>query len=137
MGFENFGKVSYTSETKSAAFVDYLGQGKVMATRCKSCGTLYFPPKMDCPSCLKSDTEWVEVKNPGKLIAYSVVNYGPAGFEEDAPYIIAVAEFGGGVRIFSRLSKDIKEADTRPDMKLKVVVAKLAGDRISYEFQKA
>jgi uncharacterized OB-fold protein len=137
MGFETFGKVSFTSETKSAAFVDYLGQGKVMATRCKSCSTTYFPPKMDCPSCLKSDTEWVEVKNPGKLIAYSVVNYGPAGFEEDAPYIIAVAEFGDGVRIFSRLSKDIKEADTKPDMKLKVVVAKLAGDRISYEFQKA
>ena len=137
MGFENFGKVSFTAETKVAAFVDYLGQGKVMATRCKSCGTLYFPPKMDCPSCLKSDTEWVEVKNPGKLIAYSVVNYGPAGFEEDAPYIIAVAEFGDGVRIFSRLSKDIKEADTKPEMKLKVVVAKLAGDRISYEFQKA
>ena len=137
MGFETFGKVSYTPESKTAAFVDFLGQGKIMATRCKSCGSVYFPPKMDCPSCLKSDTEWVEVKNSGELLAYSVVHYGPAGFEDDQPYTIAVAEFGDGVKIFSRLSKDIKEADIKPGMKLKAVVIKLPADRISYEFQQA
>ncbi len=136
MGFETFGKVSFTAETRAAAFVDHLAQGKVMATRCKSCGATYFPPKMDCPTCLKSDTEWVEVKNPGKLVAYSVVGYAPAGFEDDAPYIIAVSEFSDGLRIFSRLSKDIKAEDVKPGMNLKVVVAKLPGDRISYEFQK-
>ena len=137
MGFETFGKVSFTSETKAAAFVDYLGQGKIMATKCKSCGTNYFPPKMDCPKCLKSDTEWVEVKNPGTLISYSIVSYGPAGFEDDQPYTIAVGEFGDGLRIFSRISKDIRGEDIKPGMKLKVVVVKLPGDRISYEFQKA
>ena len=137
MGFEAFGKVSFTAETKAAAFVDYLGQGKVMATRCKSCGATYFPPKMDCPSCLKSDTEWVEVKGSGKLIAYSTVYYGPAGFEDDAPYTIAIGEFGGGLRIFSRLSKNIKGEEIKPGMELNVAVIKLPGDRISYEFQKA
>lgn len=136
MGFESFGKVSFTAETKTAAFVDYLAQGKIMATRCKSCGTYFFPPKMDCPSCLKSETEWVEVKNNGKLITFSVVHYGPSGFEDDAPYTIAVAEFGNGVRIFSRLNKDIKEADIKPGMPLKVVPVKLPENRISYEFQK-
>ena len=138
MGFESFGKVSFTSETKAAAFVDYLKQGKIMGTRCKSCGgTVYFPPKMDCPSCLNCDTEWVEVKNGGKLLAYSTVHYGPAGFEDDAPYTIAVAEFGDGLQIFSRLCKDIKAEEIKPGMKLNVVVVKLPGDRISYEFQKA
>ena len=137
MGFETFGKVSFTSETRAAAFVDYLGQSKVMATKCKSCGTMYFPPKMDCPSCLKSDTEWVEVKGSGKLVAYSTVHYGPSGFEDDTPYTIAIGEFGDGLRIFSRLSKDIKEEEMKPGMKLKVAVIELPGDRISYEFQKA
>jgi uncharacterized OB-fold protein len=136
MGFETFGKVSFTSETKAAAFVEYLGQGKIMGTRCKSCGNNYFPPKMDCPNCLKSDTEWVEVKNPGKLLSYSAVSYGPAGFEDDQPYTIAVGEFGDGLHIFSRLSKDIKAEEIKPGMKLKAVVVKLPGERISYEFQK-
>ncbi len=137
MGFENFGKVSFTAETKSAAFVDYLGQGKVMATKCKACGTTYFPPKMDCPSCLLSDMEWFEIKSDGKLITYTTVHYGPAGFEEDAPYTIGVGEFGDGVRIFSRFSKDIKVEDIKPGIKLKVVPIKLPEDRISYEFQQA
>ena len=137
MGFETFGKVSFTSETKATAFVDYLGQGKIMGTKCKSCGTNYFPPKMDCPKCLKSETEWVEVKNPCKLISYSTVSYGPAGFEDDQPYTVAVGEFGDGLHMFSRLSKDIKAEEIKPGMKLKAVVVKLPGDRISYEFQKA
>ena len=137
MGFEAFGKVSYTPESRVAAFVDYLAQGKIMGTKCKSCGKVYFPPKLDCPSCLKSETEWVEIKNGGTLLTFSVVHYGPAGFEDDQPYTIAVGEFADGVRIFSRLSKDIKAEDTRVGMKLKVVPVKLPGDRISYEFQKA
>ncbi len=137
MGFENFGTVSFTTEAKSADFIDYLTQGKVMTTKCKKCGTPYFPPKMDCPSCLDSDVEWFEIKNNGKLITYTTVNYGPSGFEDDAPYTLGIGEFEDGLRIFSRLSKDIKEGDIKPGMELKVVPMKLPGDRISYEFQQA
>ena len=137
MGFETFGRVSFTTDTKAAAFVDYLAQGKVMATRCKCCGATYFPPKMDCPTCLKSDTEWVEVKNPGKLLTYSIVRYEPTGFEGDAPYTIGVGEFGDGVRIFSRISKEVKEEEIKIGMKLKISAIKLPGDRLSFEFQKA
>jgi uncharacterized OB-fold protein len=136
MGFENFGSVSFTTEAKPVDFVTYLEQGKVMATRCKKCGTAYFPPKMDCPSCLQSEVEWFEVVGEGRLETYAVVNYGPTGFEDDAPYILALAEFGEGLKIFGRLSKDIKEGDIRPGMGVKVVPLKLAGDRITFEFQK-
>jgi uncharacterized OB-fold protein len=137
MGFESFGKVSYTAETRTAAFVDYLAQGKVMASRCKKCGVLHFPPRLDCPSCIDSDVEWVEITSPGKLVAYSIVNYGPAGFEDDAPYTIAIGDFGDGLRMFSRLSKDVRAEDIKPGMSLKVVTVKLPGDKLSYEFQKA
>jgi len=136
MGFENFGSVSFTAEAKPVDFVTYLEQGKVMATRCKKCGTAYFPPKMDCPSCLQSEVEWFEVAGKGRLETYATVNYGPTGFEDDAPYILALGEFGEGLKIFSRLSKDIKEGDIKPGMEVKVVPLKLSGDRITFEFQK-
>jgi len=135
MGFENFGTVSFTTETKAADFVSYLEQGKVMTTKCKKCGTRYFPPKMDCPKCLLSDVEWSEIKGDVKLISYTTVHYGPSGFEDDTPYTLGAGEFEDGLRIFSRLSKNIKESDIKPGMKLKVVPIKLPGDRISYEFQ--
>ena len=136
MGFEKFGTVSFTSETKAADFVTYLEQGKVMTTRCKQCGTTYFPPKLDCPTCSSSDVEWVEIKGDGKLLTYAVVNYGPTGFENDAPYTLAIADFSDGLRMFGRLSRDIAENDIEIGMPVKVVPAKLADDRISYEFQK-
>ncbi len=136
MDFGNFGQVSFTSEAKVADFVNYLDQGKVMATRCKQCQTSYFPPRMDCPSCPASDVEWFEIKGSGKLLTYTVVNYGPSGFEDDAPYILAVAEFGG-LRILSRLSRDIKPDNIKLGMPLKVTATKLADNRVSYEFQPA
>ena len=136
MGFEKFGTVSFTAETKAADFVTYLEQGKVMTTRCKECGVSYFPPKLDCPKCSSSDVEWFEIKGNGKLLTYAVVNYGPTGFENDAPYTLAIADFADGLRMFGRLSKDIKESDIEIGMAVKVVPLELAGDRISYEFQK-
>jgi len=135
MGLDNFGTVSFTTEAKAADFVTYLEQGKVMTTRCRNCGTEYFPPKMDCPKCLSSDVEWLEIKGSGKLATYTVVNYGPSGFEDDAPYTLAIADFDG-LRVFGRLSRDIKEQDIKPGMQLKVVPVRLPNDRIGYEFQK-
>ncbi len=135
MGLENFGTVSFTTEAKAADFVAYLEQGKVMTTRCRNCGTEYFPPKMDCPKCLISDVEWLEIKGSGKLATYTVVNYGPSGFEDDAPYTLAIADFDG-LRVFGRLSRDIKEQDIKLGMQLKVAPVRLPNDRIGYEFQR-
>jgi len=135
MNFENFGIVSFTAETKASDFVSYLEKGKVMATRCRKCGTNYFPPRLDCSKCLGSDVEWFEIKGNGKLVTYTVVNYGPTGFESDAPYTLAIADFNG-VRVFGRLNKSIKESDIKPGMSLRVLSVKLPGDRIGYEFQK-
>jgi len=137
MGFEKFGTVSFTTETKAADFVTYLEQGKVMTTRCKKCGTSYFPPKLDCPKCSSSEVEWFEIEGNGNLLTYAVVNYGPTGFENDAPYTLAIADFPGDLRVFGRLSEDIKESDVKIGMAVKVAPVKLSDDRISYNFQKA
>ena len=136
MGFENFGTVSFTAEAKTADFINYLEAGKVMATRCKKCGTSYFPPRVDCPSCLSSDVEWFEVRGKGKLRSYTKVNYGPSGFEADAPYTLALGEFDG-VQILGRLSRDIEEKDIKVGMSLVVKPVKLPNNRIAYEFRQA
>jgi len=136
MGFENFGTVSFTTEAKVADFMTHLEAGRVMATRCRKCGVSYFPPKADCPSCLSSDVEWFEIKGKGKLNSYTLVNYGPTGFEADAPYILALAEFNG-IQILARLSRDIKQGDIKIGMGLMVSPVKLPDDRIAYEFRRA
>ena len=100
MGFANFGVVSFTDQAKVADFVTYLEQGKVMATRCKKCGHEYFPPRADCPDCIGSEVEWFAIEDAGKLATYTTVNYGPSGFENDAPYTLAIVDFPSGLRVF-------------------------------------
>ena len=137
MGFENFGTVSFTAEAKAVDFVNFLEQGKVMTTRCRDCGNVYFPPKMDCPMCNSSDVDWLEVKGKGKLITFTTVQFAPTGFEDDLPYTLALAEFEGGIRIFGRLSKEIPTDDIPIGLEVKVRPVKLADDKVTYEFDRA
>jgi len=136
MGFANFGVVSFTDQSKVADFVTYLEQGKVMATRCKKCGHEYFPPRADCPDCIGSEIEWFPIDVAGKLATYTTVNYGPSGFENDAPYSLAVVDFPSGLRVFGRLCREIDPADIKVGMELKLAPAALAAERIGYEFRK-
>jgi uncharacterized OB-fold protein len=136
MGFERFGTVSFTAQTRVDKFVDLLDQGKVTGTQCKSCGEKYFPPRADCANCLSSDMEWFGISGPGKLISFSTLIYAPTGFEEDLPYTIALADFGD-VKVFGRMSKDLKEEDMKIGMDLKVVPVKLQGGKVAYELRKA
>lgn len=133
MGFEKYGIVSFTAEAKVAPFVDYLVQGKIMTTKCKECGKIFFPPKADCPRCLSSNIEWTEINSTGTLLTFTKVNYGPSGFENETPYILGIAEFEEGVKILGRVSKEINPKDVAVGMKVRLAPAKLANERLIYE----
>ncbi|MCD6568457.1 MAG: Zn-ribbon domain-containing OB-fold protein [Dehalococcoidia bacterium] len=132
MDFANFGVVSFTKQAKVAPFVDYLDQGKVMATECKQCGKKYFPPRADCPYCLSSEMEWVEIKSKGKLLTFTTVNYGPSGFEDVAPYSLGIVEFPEGVRVLAKIRKKVDVGDIKIGMELRVVPVVLSEDRFAY-----
>lgn len=134
MDFGNFGTVSFTKQAKVIPFVDYLSQGKVMGTKCKKCQKKYFPPRMDCPYCFTSDIEWFEIKGKGKLLTFTQVQYGPLGFEADAPYVLGIVQFPEGVNVLSRVSKQIDPASIKIGMELRVVPVKLSEEKITYEF---
>lgn len=136
MGFERFGAISFTSQAKTAPFVDFLDKGFLMGTTCKRCGATYFPPRMDCCRCLSKEMDWTEVKGKGRLISYSTLMYAPTGFEADLPYTIALVEFENGMKVFGRLSKGIEKDEIAIGMELTYRVVKLPGDRLSYEFTK-
>jgi uncharacterized OB-fold protein len=137
MGFDRFGTVSFANKSKVDHFVDLLDEGMVAGTRCGKCGESFFPPRADCCKCLSDEMEWFEVAGPGQLISYSTLIYAPTGFEEDLPYTIALVQFGEDIKVFGRLSKEIKAEEVRADMKLEVAPVELPNGRITYEFRKA
>jgi uncharacterized OB-fold protein len=134
--FKKFGTVSFTAITKTNDFISHLEEGKVMGTKCKDCGALYFPPRSDCSKCLDSNMEWFEVSGTGKLLSFSELKYGPVGFEADLPYTIALLDYGK-YKVFGRISKDIPFEDLGIGMELKTQTTTLPNGQLSYVFERA
>lgn len=134
--FKKFGTVSFTSLTKTNDFIDFLEKGHVAGTRCRHCGKVFFPPRADCFQCLESRMEWFEIAGSGRLVSFSKLEYGPAGFQADVPYCIALLDYGD-FKIFGRIAKDVPEAELAVGMPMKTVVNPLPNGQLNYVFVKA
>jgi uncharacterized OB-fold protein len=136
MGFEKFGRKSFTSVTKTAKFVDILATGKIDGTVCKKCGTKFFPPRADCSVCFSKDMDWFDMPQKGKLETFTTSYYAPAGFEEDTPYTMGVVNFGNGLKLFARLAKAVKTEDVKVGMDVGVRPMKYDDGQVSFEIVK-
>jgi len=137
MGFEQFGVVSFTGTTKADQFVEFLKSDELRGTVCMRCGAKFFPPRSDCDACLGDDMEWYAIAGEGTLITFTKAMYAPAGFEKDAPYVLGVAEFPDGTKVFGRMDKALSDDAIKPGMKVKIRTVNLEDDRISYELSAA
>ena len=80
-----------------------------MATKCKECGELCLPPRPICSKCLSDHLEWTELSGIGKLVTYTVINYGTMpmlneGYNStDNPYCSGIVEVEEGPRISAQI----------------------------------
>ena len=64
----------------------------IIASRCRSCGDIAFPPKVFCGKCECEELEEILLSNVGKVYTYTVVRQmGIPGI--DVPYILVVVKF--------------------------------------------
>jgi len=90
-----------TPETQP--YWDGAAAGELRIQRCVDCGTPYFYPRPICPSCGSGSVEWFTASGQATLYSY-VINHRPApGFEDDAPYAIAVVQLAEGPRMMTSL----------------------------------
>jgi len=137
MGFDKFGRKSFTGVTKTAKFVDLLGEGKIEGTVCKQCGAKYFPPRSDCSACLSKEMDWFDMPKKGTLETFTIAYYAPFGFEKDCPYTMGVVDFGDGLKLFARLSKDIAPDAAKVGMDVSVQSMQYDDGQLSFEIIKA
>ena len=81
---------------------------KLMASRCKECGTIWLPPRPLCIKCRSNEMEWVELEGKGKLVAFTVICVGlptmiNEGYNRDHPYCSGVVELEEGPRISAQI----------------------------------
>ena len=84
-------------------FWDKCKEHELWLQRCQTCQHVFFYPRMHCPECLSEDVPGFRASGKGTLWTY-MINHRPVpGFEDDAPYAIAVVQLEEGPRMMSNI----------------------------------
>jgi hypothetical protein len=91
------------------AFYQYLGEQKLMGSRCRSCGALHVPPRALCPACYGDELDWEQIRGTGKLVAFTTVHIAPtamieAGYGRKNPYCTGIVELEEGPCISAQIT---------------------------------
>lgn len=100
-------------------FYKFVSERKLMAAKCKKCGTMLLPPRPMCTKCFSPDLEWVELKSKGKLLTYTVIHVSPKQFESLIPYSVGIVEFEDGLKLPGMI-RGIESGKISVGMNLKV-----------------
>lgn len=87
-----------------APFLAAAKDRRLVVQRCARCGTLRFPPRELCTSCLSTEVEWAEVSGRGEIFSFNVMHqvYHPA-FATEVPYAVVVVKLEEGPKMISNL----------------------------------
>ena len=116
-----FGKVNFVPYSKVSDFAVHLKDGRLMGSVCRGCGFASFPPRADCPECLAGEFEFREYSGKGTVHTFSTIAAAPTGFDDLAPYSIAVVDLEGGGRLLAWFGETIPVEDARIGMEVQVV----------------
>ncbi len=71
--------------------------------RCEACGRVFFYPRFHCPDCLSADVAALRASGRAVLWSY-MINHRPApGFEDEAPYAIAIVRLEEGPHMMTNI----------------------------------
>lgn len=89
---EVFHKYSYGGQSRF--FRTIFHEGKLLGSKCPSCGRVACPPRAACPRCWR-DTEWVELPGTGTVEAFTVQRHSTSAFATRVPFLVAYVRLDG------------------------------------------
>jgi uncharacterized OB-fold protein len=119
--------------SKTHEFWDSLRSGMFVTTKCSECGNVTFPPQADCPKCMGNRFEWVDPGREAALVTFTNIQVAPASFAGSEPYMIAIGEFPGGLKVLARLEGVTAKA-AKPGMRLRIEARSEKGGNPYYVF---
>jgi len=75
---------------------------------CPKCNWSDFFKAQVCPRCLTELTA-ASFQDRGRIVTFTVIRYPPVGFEEEAPYVVAIIDLIGGPRVIGRINAHPEE----------------------------
>ena len=91
---------------------------------CDACGNTIFPPRDVCPHCAEQRQSWTQLSGRGEVYSYTTMYNAPAGFEEYAPYTMALVKLAEGPMVTAQLT-DVDAEELFVGMPVEMVTRKL------------
>jgi uncharacterized OB-fold protein len=97
---------------------------RLVGEACEKCGAKIFPPRDVCPECEGPAKTPFAFSGRGEVYSYSTVYSAPRGFEEFAPYTVALVRLEEGPLITAQLT-DVDADSLRIGMPVEMVTRKV------------
>lgn len=94
---------------------------------CPHCEAKIFPPRDVCPECSQEAKTEFQFSGRGEVYSYTTVYDAPAGYEEQAPYTVALVKLEEGPVITAQLT-DLDNQPVVIGMPVEMVTRKLRND---------
>jgi uncharacterized OB-fold protein len=94
---------------------------------CPNCSAKLFPPRDICPECGKEAKNLYNFSGKGEVYSYTTVYEAPAGYEEYAPYMIALVKLDEGPLVTAQLT-DIGDSEVEIGTPVEMVTRRLRQD---------
>ncbi len=106
----------------------------LLVSKCKGCGSQWFPQKEICPTCFSQEREIVPLEGEGEIYSYTTLTVTSKRFQ--APLNIAYVDYPGDVRVCGQIVGD----DIQIGKKAKLIFDKIAQEKdgtdvFSYKFK--
>ena len=94
---------------------------------CPHCEHKIFPPRDICPDCGKEARDLYTFSGRGEVYSLTTVYDAPAGYEETAPYTVALIRLDEGPMVTAQLT-DLEGRDVAIGTPVEMVTRKLRND---------
>jgi hypothetical protein len=94
---------------------------------CPHCEAKVFPPRDVCPECGKEARALYNFSGRGEVYSYTTIYDAPQGFEEQAPYTVALVKLEEGPLVTAQLT-DLGDAPVEIGQPVEMVTRRLRQD---------
>lgn len=77
---------------------------RLQGERCPACGVAIFPPRDVCPECAAEARTPADLSGKGTIYSFTMLQEAPAGFEAQAPYLLALIQLEEGPLLTAQLT---------------------------------
>lgn len=115
-------------------------QPYLTASKCKECGTYFYPQRVICLNCSAQAMEETPLAGKGKVFTFTIARQQLPGAFVQVPYAVAIVLLEEGCQIHTVVTEDWENLDV--DMDVEVYFEKVAedpegNDLFAYKFRAA